>query len=134
MTAATQPSAADHQEPSEEAQALITGARYGDVKDVTMALDAGVSVDAVDSRGCTGAEIHQRHACAFSTALVAPSVRMLRACLIRRFDRDCNYHLFRRATMSIVTTHVLIPGKHACIRLTVCGHCLLGTLYVQTHA
>lgn len=53
MVAASQPSA-DPLEPSEEAQSLITAARYGDVEDVTLALEDGVSADAVDTHGCTG--------------------------------------------------------------------------------
>lgn len=41
-------------EPSDDAIALVTSARYGDLDDVTAALQDGVSPDAVDDRGCTG--------------------------------------------------------------------------------
>lgn len=70
-------------EPSEDAQLLITGARYGDVEDVTMALDAGVSVDAVDSRGCTGAAMHHCHV---HTYVGAPFLCMLFEPAIPRLD------------------------------------------------
>lgn len=53
MVATLQPSP-NPMEPSEEAQVLISGARYGDLEDITSALEGGVSPDVVDSRGCSG--------------------------------------------------------------------------------
>lgn len=53
---------------AEDVELLVDGARYGDLDDVTAALDNGAAVDAMDEHGRTGAPIPSFSSAALTAA------------------------------------------------------------------